>query len=445
MVPTVTCSHQGASATRRVCIHLLESDDADYYQRFTGTGLCYDLVCEECARHPEEIEGLLQQVCEPCLQKIEEHGYWIGILGEAEILERSTTMHFIHQTVELPGYRAEDILDIQPLEAATESIWVALTRAGALVLIDLTNHTVMLLAQLPNSELDLTQPVSLYLAADGQLAAVVNTYGQFGLVIDLEHGQPTMLLKRDTWYLEVSPFAVAFFQHGGQSLLVHATAWNRLDISEPRTGELLTPRIFAPDKQGGPKPEHDLDYFHGRLRVSPNQEWIVDDGWVWHPMGIVVTWNLSHWLDRNPWESEDGPSRKRVCRRQYFWDGPLCWIDDKTLAIWGYGEEDEWLLPAVRLFDVETGEELRWFAGPGIRIPQNKSWYVLPKLHFAFEFDSYLFVISERGGTSVWDIGTGERLLQEAGFCPLRYHRGAKHFLTLLPGGGFQISSLEEQ
>jgi hypothetical protein len=209
-------------------------------------------------------------------------------------------------------------------------------------------------------------------------------------------------------------------------LLVHGTAWNRLDISDPTTATLLTQRSLTIPEQGKDRPEHYLDYFHCGLTISPNQDHIADNGWVWHPVGVVASWNLSRWLHENVWESEDGPSKQRLCWRSYFWDGPLCWIDEKHLAVWGLGEDDEWLIPAVVIFDVVSGQQERWFAGP-------KGTLV---------FDRYLFSADQTEGTSVWDEATGERLLREDSFCPLRYHRGTKSFLTILPDGGFQISKL---
>jgi hypothetical protein len=147
---------------------------------------------------------------------------------------------------------------------------------------------------------------------------------------------------------------------------------------------------------------------------------------MWHPVGVVVCWEVLRWLERNVWESEDGPSRRELCDRAYYWDGPLCWVDDERLAVWGYGKDEEWLIPAVRIFDAASGSELRWFAGPEGRLA----------------FDDYLFSLDESEGTAVWDIDTGERLLREETFWPLRYHRGAKVFLTPELDGSFRVSRL---
>jgi hypothetical protein len=260
------------------------------------------------------------------------------------------------------------------------------------------------------------------------MAAVVEARGRYGVVLDLEAGRPTMRLDRGEYRFEHSNFPVAFFEFDGQLRLVHGTNWNRLDVSDPRTGALLTDRSPTPSRAGEQRPEHYLDYFHGGLTVSPNGEWVVDNGWVWSPVGLVVTWSLRRWLEGNPWESEDGPSRQSLCQRWYFWDGPRCWIGDRTLAVWGYGTDEENLIPAALLFDAESGRQVRWFAGPVE----------------TFVFDRYLFSYSAEAGTSAWDVTTGERLLNDASFCPTAYHPGASQFVSVLPDGGFRLSRLVE-
>jgi hypothetical protein len=88
----------------------------------------------------------------------------------------------------------------------------------------------------------------------------------------------------------------------------------------------------------------------------------------------------------------------------------------------------------VRIFDVTTGKEERWFAGPAGEMV----------------FDRYLFSFGSKEGApfafAVWDVGTGERLLLDDSFRPpSRYHRGAKAFLTVLSDGVFQVSTLRGQ
>lgn len=92
----------------------------------------------------------------------------------------------------------------------------------------------------------------------------------------------------------------------------------------------------------------------------------------------------------------------------------------------GYGTDDEWLVPAVRVFDAATGRETHSFAGP----------------RGEMVFDGELFCVDLVEGMTVWDVDTGERLLHDAAFCPPQYHPGAKTFLTPLPGGHFRVTRL---
>ena len=267
--------------------------------------------------------------------------------------------------------------------------------------------------------------MSLHLSAAGDLAAVVQTRGMTGCVVDLAAGRVAMPLARSDYHPEHCPFPAAFTEVGGRAVLIHATDWCRLDVSDPRTGELLTPRARAAATPGG-RPAHDLDYFHGRLTVSPTGEYVADDGWVWHPYGVVSAWSVRRWLEANPWESEDGPTRKDLCDRAYFWDGPLCWVGPSRLAVWGYGRDAEWLVPAVRLFDAATGAEAGWFPGPKGELA----------------FDGVLFASDVGQGTTVWDVETGERLHADPGLRPRRYHAGRKAFLTLGQDGLYTVSRL---
>jgi hypothetical protein len=117
--------------------------------------------------------------------------------------------------------------------------------------------------------------------------------------------------------------------------------------------------------------------------------------------------------------------KRSLCFRDCFWDGPLCWIDDRTLAVWGFGNDHK-LLPAALIFDVRSGRRIRWFAGP----------------IGSFTFDRYLYSYSTDVGTSVWDVTAGERLFHDKSFCPTTYHPGSRRFITVLPREGFRLSRL---
>lgn len=270
------------------------------------------------------------------------------------------------------------------------------------------------LLHLPDSKLNLNEDITLHITPNSQCVAIANTHGQYGVVLDLETKATTMQLERDDYHIKHSCFPLAFFEDEKRLLLVHGTQWNRLDITDPRTGELLSARTIE-EPSNEKHPEHYLDYFHCGLSVSPDQQWIVDNGWMWHPVGSVVAWNVRRWVQENPWESEDGPSQLELCNRDYYWDGPLCWIDERMVAVWGYGDDEIELIPAVRLFDVVAEREVGWFAGP----------------EGTLVYDEYLFAMSEKHGLTAWDVAMGERVLADPNFHPTQHHRGAKQFLQI--------------
>lgn len=451
---TADCGHTTTQSTKMACSHLLANADADhsqyftgYGQYFTGVGKEYALICGVCSKEPETRTAHLRNVCETCFEQIEEEGLWEWIAGSPVVTVTPSDLHFVHQQFHLPTLSGDDLLDIQPFHRADGRVWVALTKQGTLVQIQFGSEpTVTLLCAVPVG-LDGEPLKILHLAPDGTMAVLFARGGTDGAVIETATGTQTMRLKRDGYHSDVSPFPVAFFEHEHQLLLIHGTEWNRLDVSNPRTGELLTDRAHPPYKKDDPPPEHCLDYFHGRLLVSPDHQWIVDDGWVWAPAGIPTCWNLRRWVDTNPWESEDGESKYWLGQRWYFWSGPICWVNTHVVAIWGYGDDDEWLLPAAVLYDVTTGRMTDWFPGTEVDLLTHatewRRWLILNRE--GFFFDQYLFSVSETRGIQVWKVETGARLLEDASFSPIRYHRGTKEFLTLLPDGRFQLSTLAGQ
>ncbi len=93
--------------------------------------------------------------------------------------------------------------------------------------------------------------------------------------------------------------------------------------------------------------------------------------------------------------------------------------------MWGAGDDAEELTPAARIFDVETGEEVRSFPGPAA----------------GFVWDPpYLVAHDEVQGAGVWDPMTGEQLAQDPSLKPEGYHPGSGCFVTRVPGAGFRVS-----
>lgn len=436
------CRHRDREPFGRACNHLFDSQRGDHVKRFTGTGVAYDLICGLCSRELDKIDAVLVNVCDECFRAIEEAGSWEGIVGQPQVVTRQSDLLFEHEDIDLPGIGEFRILEVQPVEHLVGK-WLACTSTGTILEIAPDHRSLRIMAQVPQDALDFDGPnlqgsehalakgpaCVFRVSRNGEIVAVANRYGHKGIVLEPATGNITMRLRRDDYHEDVSSFPLAFVYHDDQLLLVHGTAWNRLDVSDARNGMLLTERGPTSYSTGQARPEHYLDYFHCSLVVSPDQQYVADNGWVWHPVGIVECWNIQRWLDENAWESEDGESKRSLCWRGYYWDGPLCWIDNHQLAVWGFGQDDEGLIPAACIFDVHSGKQERWFAGP----------------KGSMVYDRYLFSFDKDEGMSAWDDETGERVLNEPTFCPIGYHRGSKQFISLLENGKVRISRLVQR
>ncbi|MFF0294534.1 hypothetical protein ACFYST_15330 [Kitasatospora sp. NPDC004614] len=259
----------------------------------------------------------------------------------------------------------------------------------------------------------------LHVSRCGRWAAVVQDRGRYGVVVDLATGSPALGLDGGDYCCETVPFALAFAEYGGRPVVVHRTDWNRLDVTDLASGEVLTAR-HGPDGDGEGA-ELDFDYFHGALSLSPDGSRLYDGGWVWHPWGMPAVWSLTAWLHDNPRESEDGPSHA-VYPEVSEWDGPMVWIDDRRIAVFDRNG-------AVHVLD-PASVELR---SPGIRWIKAVATFPWPVGDFGFFTDGEHLLIADEAGLRGVDITGGRQVFAIDGFRPTRQDR---HTGTLIQVGG---------
>jgi hypothetical protein len=294
---------------------------------------------------------------------------------------------------------------------------------------------VLPVVDLSSSPIDPAKEVCLHVSPGGNLLAIANTKGRQGLVLELETGKTLMRLQRDDYHTDACTFPLAFFMHQGRELLVHGTEWNRLDISDPRTGRLQTRRKSPKYRHALSKDDHYHDYFHSSLSVSPGSRWIVDNGWVWQPWGVLMSWSLETWIAKNRWESEDGGTMRTVYDGED-WDRPVAWIDDHRLAVWGF--IDEWnndrAYPAIFLFNLTDSAWEGSF--------QDSRFLELNGAGLVY--DEFLFGYSDlMEMTTVVDLHNGQILFQEESHGFETYHRPTKSFVSYLGDGTFRISRFQ--
>jgi len=448
----VSCGHEKNVFGAPLCTHLQSCREPwlKYVKWFVGSGLDTEFVCVACAEEREKgIPTEAAFVCEECFKyATTEVGDLVRTAGRPEI--RVVSEPFDRAVCETPiPNECKKIIDIAPIKHDSRSTWLLLGKDGELWRFDTQDGTAELVArtQVPSEVAGdafagHTLTTRLHATQDGVFAAVLNDYGRHGQVIDLRSGKSTLKLDGGDYHPETVPFSFAFATWLGKAVVIHRTAWNRLDISDASTGGLLSDRRPTSYRNGEQRPEHYLDYFHGALYLSPDGTHIVDDGWVWHPVGIPVVWSVDRWLSENIWESEDGPTKRDVCARSYYWDHGIAWLNERTVAIGGIGDDDTEMVDGARIFDItSTGT-----AGPKWR--SDWSWareisaFAGPAGKF-FSDKKYLYSAG-KDGLSRWDPRAGVRTGHIENFFPSRHHVWSGELVQLSDGALLRWSTTEK-
>lgn len=432
----LACEHDNSPFGSPLCEHLrVEQERAIPYVRwYTGSGLNAELLCETCAE--TRAQGLSVDVVNVCEQCFDYASTRIGtqerIGGEPEIRVRPEPFNQTLKTASLPK-ELGPISDIAPVNHSSESVWMMLADNGDVFSFnaDTGLYAHVARSSVPAEPADTgwvtTRRQRLYVSNRGEFIAVVNDYGRYGQIIDARTGKVTLNIDGGNYHEYTVPLSFAFVEVSTGVVAIHRTAWNRLDFSNPANGNLLSERQLTVESEDE-IPEHDLDYFHGALHVNPSCTRILDDGWIWNPVGVPQCWSLDRWFSENVWESEDGPSKKDICARHYYWDNAMCWLDDSTVAIGGIGDDD--IVDGARVFDVtgsgrassefggskwEWALELTAFAGPAGR----------------FFTDGISLFSANKEGLSRWSAQDGARTGHLRDFEPAHHHRGARELVQL--------------
>ena len=164
---------------------------------------------------------------------------------------------------------------------------------------------------------------------------IVQKHGLLGVVLDLVNAEFKKELMRDEYLPEHCIFSIGFYLKDGQTFLIHATEWNRLDITCLDTGHLLTDRIVDYETE-----QNYFDYFHSSILVSPDSSKFTSNGWIWHPWDLITVYETEKFLDTFESSHIDVEIGAIGERGGYNWDRPLCWIDNNILGI-GHNEGEK--------------------------------------------------------------------------------------------------------
>jgi hypothetical protein len=194
---------------------------------------------------------------------------------------------------------------------------------------------------------------------DGCFAVIYERMGTKGLL--LHNGKLLRELNRSYYCADAYEYPVALFHGpGGRLLLAHCPEdYCRIELEEAETGRALT--ASAERKPG--------DFFHSRLAASPCGKRLLSAGWVWHPWGAVVCFEIALALtDPNHLDRVEHLPNWRLAE-----ESSACWLDDDRIAVAASDEPDDTeegrdtvvgprLLPrGLAIYDVARSKCLRSF------------------------------------------------------------------------------------
>jgi hypothetical protein len=213
---------------------------------------------------------------------------------------------------------------------------------------------------------------NLQLHSSRDYICITQAYDTSGTVFDLTNPQFLKRLERGNYHPDVSRFPVAFFSRDGEPFLIHATDWNRLDITRLTTDEILTDRFVDYETN-----TNYFDYFHCGLSVAPGSESFISNGWHWHPRGQITWYSIEEFLRNFEPSHVDMELTDDVDSEdagyQLSWDRPLCWIDNTTLGIGynrgvGYYGEKKDFSSEILIYDLRMNKIARRIEFDGLAL-----------------------------------------------------------------------------
>jgi hypothetical protein len=122
---------------------------------------------------------------------------------------------------------------------------------------------------------------SAVMSNDGAYGVMYEKLGTKGLVL---HGNKCIReINRSYYHADVYEYPIAIVNLPGCVVgLAHCPEeYNRLELEEIVSGNKLSLRL-------GESP----DFFHSRLRVSPDGDYLLSAGWVWHPLDFIQLYSI---------------------------------------------------------------------------------------------------------------------------------------------------------
>lgn len=123
-------------------------------------------------------------------------------------------------------------------------------------------------------------------SASQDYVALYERLGTKGLLLN-KNGKGIREINRSYYYAHAYEYPLAFLTlPDGRTGIVHCPhSYARLEIEDVESGVCLTQRETPP-----------ADFFHSRLTVSADNRYLLDAGWIWHPINMILVYDLQRVL-----------------------------------------------------------------------------------------------------------------------------------------------------
>ncbi len=409
------CEH--GNATNKICAHLFNASAKQYFKYYTGHKNSAYYLCERCIDTPEQPESLHSQ-CWYCFhQKFSTTEFQLINKPQSSPIK----INWKRSCPQLPINYSIKILAASALKDSESILMVNAEKD--LLKVNLNNGTTSKITRITELHIDSITRLQLIISDCQKYLAITalnrEPASNEGLVINLISGERVFTLADYKYHSEETDYPIAFYIHQGQCCIIHASEWNRLDLTNLETKQCLTLRDINETSEA--QRENALfTEWAGELKISPDGKRLATIGWVWHPLGLAWSFNLDDWIDSNKWEADFGNSKIDYAVWDYFWQSPFAWIDAERLIIWGDPETGSDIPEdTAAIYNGKTGEKLFSFPGPTLDV-------------FEIHDEFLLSGNSAQDGISVWQFESGnvvdELYSTNKMLC---YHQCISSFITL--------------
>lgn len=123
---------------------------------------------------------------------------------------------------------------------------------------------------------------------DEVYAIIYERLGTKGLV--LKNGEIVREINRSFYHADVYEYPISFLKSKESHLLIHCPQeYNQIEIEDIETGTRVTSiSNRTPD-----------DCFHSRFKINASNTFLINAGWVWHPVGILEIYDIQKGIANN--------------------------------------------------------------------------------------------------------------------------------------------------